>query len=102
MTEGVSKHLEAIREACRLHRVARLDLFGSAARDDYDPDSSDFDFTVIFEDLPPADYADAYFGLLASLESILQSPVDLVEWEAVKNPYFLQALENSRVQLYAA
>ncbi len=65
MTEGVSRQLEAIREACRLHRVARLDLFGSAARGDYDPDSSDFDFAVIFEDLPPSDYAEAYLGLLA-------------------------------------
>ena len=31
MTEGVAKRLEAIREACRPDRGARLDLFGSAA-----------------------------------------------------------------------
>ena len=57
---------------------------------------------MIFEDLLPVEYSDAYFGLLASLERVLQSPVDLVKWEAIKPPYFLQALEDSRVQLYAA
>lgn len=102
MTERIRSHLQAIREACGRYNVKRLDLFGSAARADFQPDSSDFDFAVIFEDLAPADYADAYFGLLESLERILQTPVDLVELEAVKNPYFRQALEASRVQLYAA
>ncbi len=35
---------EAIVDACARHRVARLEVFGSALRDDFKSDESDLDF----------------------------------------------------------
>lgn len=102
MIREIDSQLEAIRQACRRQRVKRLYLFGSAAKGRYEEGSSDLDFAVIFQDLAPVDYADAYFGLLEDLERLLGAPVDLIELNAVQNPYFRQALEDSRVQLYAA
>ncbi len=53
---------------CRRFGVRRLDLFGSAASGRFDPGRSDLDFVVSFADLlPPAAYADAWFGLRAEL-----------------------------------
>jgi len=37
----VAKRSEEIAELCRKHQVQRLDLFGSAATGDFDPDSGD-------------------------------------------------------------
>ena len=42
-----------LQELCQRFRVERLELFGSATRDDFDPDRSDFDFLVEFLPLQP-------------------------------------------------
>ena len=65
MQQIVQQRLVALRELCIKHRVERLDLFGSAARDDFDPETSDLDFLVEFEPMPPREHTDSYFGLLA-------------------------------------
>ena len=87
---------------CQRYGVRRLELFGSAAGGDFDSQSSDVDFLVEFQELPPAAYADAYFGLLEALSDLLHRPVDLVTLPSVKNPYFLRGIEPSRTMLYAA
>ncbi len=45
--EGKEKPLE---EPCRRNHVRRLSLFGSSLRADFDPDRSDLDFLVEFEE----------------------------------------------------
>jgi uncharacterized protein len=55
-------------ELCRQYRVRRLEVFGSAARSDFN-ESSDVDLLVEFEDMPHADRADAYLGFLTAVEA---------------------------------
>lgn len=43
----IDQHLDEISDLCSRYQVARLDLFGSAATDDFDPVSSDLDFIVV-------------------------------------------------------
>ena len=87
---------------CRRYGVRRLELFGSAATGQDRPGESDLDFLVEFGPLPPGGYADAYFGLLESLEELFGRTVDLVVPSAIRNPYFLKAIEGTRTLLYAA
>ena len=87
---------------CRKYRVRRLDVFGSAARDDFDEQSSDVDLLVDFEEMPHAERADAYLGLLTDAQVLLGRRVDLVEVGAVRNPYLRHGIEASRQLLYAA
>lgn len=98
----VEEKRDAILELCRRHRLMRLDLFGSAATDEFDPASSDIDFLVELEDLEPAAYSEAYFSLLEDLEALLGRSVDLVVESAVTNPYFRESIERTRTRLYAA
>src|SRR5947207_2967501 len=91
--------LDAVRRLCRSHHVARFELFGSAARGEFDISRSDLDFLVQFEPLCPASRADAYFGLLAGLQDLFQRDVDLVETEAITNPYFRQEIDADRTVL---
>ena len=58
-----------IAELCRRFGVRRLDLFGSAARGDFQAGRSDVDFLVEFVDEAPRAGLDAYFGLKNGLES---------------------------------
>jgi predicted nucleotidyltransferase len=102
MTTSIQEHRGEIAELCRRYRVRRLELFGSAVGDRFDPRTSDFDFLVEFEGLPPAEHSRCYFGLLFALADLLGRDVDLVETGAIRNPYFLRAIANDRVLLYAA
>jgi len=88
-------------EICRRHKVLRLELFGSAAREGLAPEVNDVDFLVEFLPLQPGEHADAYFGLLDALERLFSRPVDLVMTRAVRNPYFLESIQDSRRVVYA-
>jgi predicted nucleotidyltransferase len=89
-------------ELCRRFHVRRLDLFGSAAREDFDPTRSDVDFLVEFEPVPPAAYAEAYFGLRAALAALFGRKIDLVTAPSLVNPYLRAAIEAERQPLYRA
>ena len=91
------------RAVCRRFHRRRLDLFGSAARGDFDPQRSDVDFPVEFDRTHPAALSlRTYFGLKEALEGLLGRPVDLVEPGAVRNPYLTASIEGSREPVFAA
>lgn len=98
----IEEHRADIAALCRRYGVKRLELFGSAARDDFDPDHSDIDFFVEFLDYDWHGAADKWFGLQEDLAALLKRPVDLVSVRTAKNPYFLQVANQHRVPLYAA
>ena len=98
----IAQSRAAIEKLCRDHHVQRLELFGSAATGQDRPGKSDLDFLVEFEQLPAGAYANAYFGLLESLQRLFERPVDLVVASAIQNPYFRQAVDRSKTLLYAA
>lgn len=52
MSPSIEEHRPELAYLCRRYRVLSLSLFGSAARDDFDPERSDYDFLVDFEVLP--------------------------------------------------
>ena len=87
---------------CRRFHVRRLDVFGSAARDDFDPLRSDVDLLVEFEACSSLRALHQYFGLKEALEALLDRPVDLVVASAVKNPYIRKSIEKTRENLFAA
>jgi hypothetical protein len=91
---------EELQRLCALHRVRRLDLFGSATQESFDPRESDLDFLVEFDEAPPGHRADQYFQFREDLQTLFGRPVDLVMVSAVKNPYLRQSIERSRVPLY--
>ena len=103
MHEDIAKRRADLAALCLRYGVARLEVFGSAARGaDFDPARSDADFLVEFKpdsQLPPLEQ---YFGLARALEDLLGRPVDLVERSAVKNPYILAAINRSREVVYGA
>jgi uncharacterized protein len=102
----VKTRLAELRTLCRQHHVRRLDLFGSAAHGDFDPERSDVDFVVEFAKGAPGPSTgsgalDAYFGFKEALEALLGRPVDLVMAGAIENPYLRASIERSRETVYA-
>lgn len=91
-----------IESLCRTFHVRRLDVFGSAARDDFDPARSDVDFLVEFEEIPDFNAFEAYFDLRRALSEVLDREVDLVMPTAIRNAYIKANVEASRKSVYAA
>jgi len=102
MNVGLSNYSDEISRLCTRYGVKRLELFGSGSRDDFDPTKSDFDLLVEFADSKPEGAFNRYFGLKEELERLFQRPVDLVETQAISNPYFQQAVQQDKILVYAA
>jgi hypothetical protein len=80
--------------------VLRLYVFGSASTDAFDPARSDVDFLVEFgPDVAYGLFGD-YLSLKEALELLLGRTVDLVEAPAIRNPYFKEEAERTRVPVY--
>ena len=80
MHATIADKREELAELCRRYGVARLEVFGSAARGaDFDPQTSDADFLVEID--PDSGLApfDQFFDLAEALRHTLGRPVDLVE-----------------------
>jgi uncharacterized protein len=102
MIDEIELHREELRVLCRRFHVRRLDVFGSVARGDFDPERSDIDFLVEFNRGAPQHPFDAYFGRKEELEALFGRKVDLVELSAVRDPYLKASIEQSRENVYAA
>ena len=102
MIGAVAERAAELERLCLRYHVRRLGLFGSAAAGAYDSARSDLDFLVEFQPAAFDDYANAYFGLLEALEELFGRPVDLVVRSAIRNPYFLQSVEETRTAVYEA
>ena len=97
MHSGIADKKEELAELCRRHGVARLEGFGSAARGtDFEPLTSDADFPVEFR--PDSGWASLrqYFEFAEASRRALGRPVDLVEPDAVWNPYLRAAIDKPR------
>ena len=102
MVQVLHDKQQAIAELCARHGVARLDVFGSALRDDFRPGESDVDLLVEFGPMDGYAKAVAYFDLLDGLHELLGVEVDLVMTGAVKNRFIARDIERTRQLLYAA
>ena len=79
----------------------QLYVFGSILTGKFNK-KSDIDFTVVFdkEALPLSVYGENYFDFKFALEDLLKRDVDLVEYNAIKNPYFKEELDETKQIIY--
>ncbi len=104
MIAAVERRKDDLMRLSLRYKVKWLDLFGSVASGEYDPERSDLDFLVEFqpEALALEVYSGTYFGLYEDLERLFGRPVDLVEDPAIKNPYFRESVDRTRIRVYEA
>jgi uncharacterized protein len=100
MNATVQLDRNVLAEFCRRWRIRELSVFGSVLREDFDP-KSDLDFLVSFEPGAPVDI-DRLLDMKEELEARFGRPVDLVEKEAMRNPWRKHEILKTRQVLYAA
>jgi predicted nucleotidyltransferase len=102
MTSLIEQNRTRLGQLCRQFGVKRLELFGSAAGSGFDEKASDLDFLVEFLPTDPAGHAHSYLNLLVALEDLFGRRIDLLEVKAIKNPYLMESINRTRIELYAA
>ena len=88
-----------INALCAIHKVRSLYAFGSVLTSNFNT-NSDIDLVVDFKDIDVNDYADNYFDFKFSLQDLLNRPIDLLEEQAIKNPYFKQVVNQTKELVY--
>lgn len=61
---------------------------------------SDIDLIVDFGNVELYDYADNYFDFKYSLEELFKRDVDLLENQAIKNPYLRKSIDSNKQLIY--
>lgn len=97
----IENHLAVVHQLCRQFGVQRLDVFGSAAGDRFDPQRSDIDLIVDFGPGQQPDLFNRYFGLNEALAALFGRKVDLVMAGGMVNPYFIDSVNRTRKPVYA-
>lgn len=98
----VLRHLsrERLAEVCQQWQVRELALFGSILRADFRP-QSDVDLLIRFHEGSHWSMLDL-MQLKEDLQDIFGRPVDLVEADAIRNPFRRRAILNSKQVIYEA
>jgi len=98
----ITQKQDRIAELCQRLNVRRLEVFGSAAKGTFDPEKSDLDFLVEFDEHNKPGILKRYLNLAESLENLFNRRVDLVTTASVRNPYFRANVEASKEPVYVS
>jgi len=91
--------MDKIKTLCISHNVRNLFAFGSVCTDKFN-DKSDIDLLISFNSMDYGDYADTYFDLADKFENLFHRSVDLVTDKSLKNPYFIDSVNQTKTLLY--
>ena len=92
--------LKQIEDFCRRWKIKEFALFGSVLREDFRPDS-DIDVLVSFEPDGGITF-DNRVEMLDELAEIFGRQVDLVEKDAIRNPFRRHDILTTKEVVYAA
>ena len=99
----IEMYIDKITALCKKYKVAKLWVFGSILTPRFN-DDSDVDFSVNFDadtiNSEGLDRADLFFDFMHELENLLDRPVDLVCDDSVKNKYFREELDKTKLLIY--
>ena len=100
LTQRIPLSKAKVAAFCKRWKISEFSLFGSVLREDFRPDS-DVDVLVSFQEQAGWSLWDL-IEMQEELEKLFGRKVDLVEKEALRNPYRRHSILNGREIFYAA
>ena len=84
------------------HKVKNAYVFGSVVGDKF-TDESDIDILINFEEgLEPLEKGEIWWNLYDLLKMVFNREVDLLIESSLKNPYFIEEINEKKQLIYAA
>ena len=89
-----------LRQLFYKYKVEKAYLFGSALGNQFNS-KSDIDFLVKFKSgLEPLEKGELWWNLHDALRDFLKREIDIVTETSLKNPYFIEELNNTKQLIY--
>jgi len=94
------QQLPIITDKFKKHKIKRAYVFGSVCTNQFN-ENSDYDLLISFIDgLEPLERGELYWDLLFDLEDTLHRKIDLLTESQLKNPYFINELNETKQLIY--
>ena len=101
MISLITDNQPAISALCRDYGIRKLEVFGSATTDRFDPVTSDVDLMIDLGGYERG-VADRLMRFACVLEGLLDRRVDVLTEAQIRNPYFREAVNEQRVRIHQA
>jgi predicted nucleotidyltransferase len=93
-------HIPAVTQLMKQYRVKNAFVFGSVVTNRFN-EESDVDFLINFEEnLDPLEKGELMWNLRYALQDILHREIDLLTESSLKNPYFIEELNEKKILIY--
>lgn len=96
----ITDNLQKIIALCKKYKVKTLYVFGSILTSRFN-DKSDVDFSATFNHDPdPLIAGENFINFYMALEDLMGRRIDLVDEDYLKNPYFIEELNETKQLIY--
>ena len=85
---------------CKNHNVKTLYAFGSSINDNFKEESSDIDLLVELNTEDPILRGEMLLNIWDKLEAFFQRKVDLITYNAIKNPILKKSINATKIIIY--
>ncbi len=100
MESAILNRLKSLKSVFQSHKVEKIYLFGSATNSNFN-NESDIDLLVSFqENLDPLEKGELWWSLYDYLKAHFNREIDLVTESSLKNPYFIEEVNNTKQLIY--
>jgi len=100
--QSIQPYLPQIIELLIKHKIIKAYVFGSVLTDKFNS-KSDVDFIVTIQNnLEPLETGEHLWNLTYELEELLKRNVDLLTERSLKNPYFIQRVNETKFSIYGS
>ena len=102
MNSVITNNISTIQEVCKKYKVKELYAFGSVTDEQKFTEKSDIDLLVEFGDVSLVEYADNYFYFVETMKKVLGREVDLVTAKYLRNKFFIQRVNETKMKIFEA
>ncbi len=100
INEAFAGQMPILIEILKKYKLSTAYLFGSVITDRFKPDS-DIDLLINFQEgLEPLEQGSLMWDLRFDLRDTLNREVDLLTEKSLKNPYFIEELNEKKIKIY--
>ena len=97
----ISAYIPVIISLIEKHKIKEAYLFGSVITKKFNEAKSDIDLLVNFLDgIDPLEKGELIWNLRFALEDTLNIPIDLIIESSLKNPYFIEEINETKIKIY--
>jgi uncharacterized protein len=100
MDKLIKNKLVQLKPIFQSHKVVKAYIFGSVLSEKFNSES-DIDFLITFRpELDPLEKGELWWSLYDALRDFFNREIDLIAENSLKNPYFIQEINQTKELIY--